>query len=48
MKESKNRMETQADATAFVSIFFISPLSYPTVLFYTTGLVSTMSELNRR
>jgi hypothetical protein len=38
MKESKNRMETQAEAMACVSIFIIPPLSHPTVLFYIIGL----------
>jgi hypothetical protein len=48
MKESKNRMETQAEAMACVSIFFIPPLSHPTVLFYIIGFRSLMNELNRR
>ena len=47
MKKRKNRMETQADAMACVSIFY-SPLPHPTVLFYIIGFRSTMSELNRR
>jgi hypothetical protein len=47
MKKRKNRMETQADAMACVSIFYF-PLSHPTAPFYIIGLGSTINELNRR